>query len=126
MLIPFINKPGSSRDLIIFIISSTSYSKISQKYVITDAKIFFSIAASVAHAAAFNPNDIKKHSVDGLSTFFIKGKLVFGNGPKSLPKKSPDCPILWNFVFDNFVLPEEPFAEVLRSLRTCELFNINS
>ena len=29
----------------------------------------------------------------GLSAFFIKIKPVFSNGPKSLPKNAPDCPI---------------------------------
>ena len=39
-----------------------------------------------------------------------KGKPGFGNSPKSLPKSPPDCPILCNLVFNNFILAEEPFA----------------
>ena len=31
-----------------------------------------------------------------LSTFLIKGKPVFSNGPKSLPNNHPDSPILCN------------------------------
>ena len=31
---------------------------------------------------------------NGLSTFPIKDNPVFRNGPKSLPKSTPDCPIL--------------------------------
>ena len=36
-----------------------------------------------------------------------KGNAVFSNGPKSLPKNPPDCLILCNWVFDNFVLADE-------------------
>ena len=54
------------------------------------------MAASVADAAVFNPNCIKTLLANGLSTFFIKGKPVFNNGPKSLPKSSPDCSVLCN------------------------------
>ena len=50
----FINKPDSLTDLTIFIISSIFlFDSISA--VITDPQIFFSIAASVADAAGFNP-----------------------------------------------------------------------
>ena len=41
-----------------------------------------------------------------LATFTIKGNPVFINDPKSLPKNPPDCPILFNWVFDNIVLAE--------------------
>ena len=60
-----------------------------------------------------------------LSTFPIKGKPVFSNGPKSLPKNPPDCPILCNWVFDSFILAEELFAKALRSLKTCVSVNNN-
>ena len=43
-----------------------------------------------------NPNDIKTLLANGLSTCPIEGDPVFSNGPKSLPKNSPDCPILCN------------------------------
>ena len=49
------------------------------------------------------------------STFFIKGKPVFSNGPRSLPKN----------IFDNSVLADDPSAEALRSLETCVLVNNN-
>ena len=42
---------------------------------------------------AVNPNGIKQLLANGLSTFPIKGKPVFSNGPKILPKNVPDCPI---------------------------------
>ena len=53
--------------------------------------IFLSVAA-----AAVNPNGIKTLLANALSTFFIKGNSVFSNGPKRLPKNSPDCAILCN------------------------------
>ena len=37
--------------------------------------------------------------VNGLSTFPIKGNPVFSNGPKSLPRNPPDCPILYAIEF---------------------------
>ena len=55
------------------------------------------IAAFVADAAAVNSNGIKALLANGLSTFPIKGNQLFRNGPKSLPKNLPDCPILQNF-----------------------------
>ena len=63
--------------------------------VIPDPKKLFRIASSVAAAAA-NHSGIKTLLANGLSTFFIKGKPVFDNGPKSPPKNPPDCPILCN------------------------------
>ena len=45
--------------------------------------------------------------VSGLSTFPIKSNPFFSNGPKSLPKNPPDCPILCNCAFDNSTLAEE-------------------
>ena len=67
--------------------------------VIPDQKIFFWITLSVADAVAVNPNGIKTLLAKGLSTFFIKGKPVFSNGPKDLPKSLSDCPIICNWVF---------------------------
>ena len=57
--------------------------------------------------------------------FVINGNPVFSNNPKSLPKKPPNCFILCNWVFDNFILVDEPFAKALRSLETCVLVNNN-
>ena len=39
--------------------------------------------------------------------------------------KSLDCPILCKWVFDNFILADEPFEKTLRSLETCVLVNNN-
>ena len=52
---------------------------------------------------------------NGLCTFPIKGKPFFSNDRKILSKSSSDCPILYNRVFDNFILADEPFAKALRS-----------
>ena len=62
---------------------------------------------------------------NGLNTFVIKGKSGFINGLKSLHKSLPDCPILYNWVFDNFLLAEELLAKALQSLKTCILVNNN-
>ena len=54
------------------------------------------MAASFADAAAVNPNGIKTLLGNDLITFSIKIYVVFSNGPKSLHKNPPDCPILCN------------------------------
>ena len=55
LLTPFVYKPDSSRDSIISIISFISSFKIIN-VVLPDPNIFLTIAASVAVAAAVNPN----------------------------------------------------------------------
>ena len=82
-------------------------------------------SCSVADAADVNPNGIKKLLVNSLCTFPIKGNPVFNNGPKSLHKHLPDCTILCNWVFDNFILDEELFAGFLRNFETYVLVNNN-
>ena len=66
------------------------------RVVVPDPKIFLCIPASSADATAVNPNGTKKHLAKGLIKFFISGKPVFSNGPRSLPRTSPDCTILEN------------------------------
>ena len=61
------------------------------------------IAAFVADADAVNSNGIKTLLADGFSIFFIKGKPVFSNGPKILPKNPSACSILDSWVFENFI-----------------------
>ena len=63
------------------------------KVVITDSKIFFCIAASVADVAAVNPNGIKTLLTNSLNTFFIIDKQVLRGSPKRLPIDPPDCAI---------------------------------
>ena len=62
---------------------------------------------------------------NGFNTFFIKGNPVFRNGPKSLPKNPPYCPILCNCIFQNFILANEPFGKALQIFETCVLVNYN-
>ena len=57
--------------------------------------------------------------------FPINSNPVFSNGPKSLPRNPADSHILCNWVFDNFVLAEELFSKVLRSLETSLLVTNN-
>ena len=100
-------------DLIIF----TIYSFEIVSEFLPDPKTFFRIVASVASAAAVNPNGIKTLLANGFSTFFIKGKPVFDNDPKILPKIAPGCPILYNWLFDNSILTDELFAKALQALK---------
>ena len=92
-LTPFINKPGSSKDLTIFTISFISSLKIIN-VVASDPNIFLRIATSVADTAAVNPNGIKTLLGTGLSIFPIKDNPVFSNGSKFLPENPAYCPIL--------------------------------
>ena len=88
---PFINKPDSSRDLTIFMISFIYLLEISN-FALTYPNFFLWIAASIAHAPADNPNGVKTLLANGLSTFSIKDNPGFSNDPKSQPKNSPECP----------------------------------
>ena len=50
------------------------------------------------------------------------------DGPKILVLRvinSPDCTILDNLVFENFILADEPFAKALRNFETCVSVNNN-
>ena len=119
---PCINKPDSPSDLTIFIISFISSLEIIN-VVLPDPNIFLWIAASIA--AAVNPNGIKMLLANGLSTFPIKDNPVFSNGPKSLTRNPPDCPVLWSWVFDNFIQADEPYGKALRSFETYVLVHNN-
>ena len=63
-----------------------------------DPNIFLLIVASVAAAAAVNPNGIKTFLASGLSIFLIKGNPISSNDPESLPNNSRDCLVLCNRV----------------------------
>ena len=121
-LTSFTNKPDSSRDLTISIISFISSSEIIN-VVTPDPNIFLWIAAPVTDAAAISPDCIKLLLGNGSSTFPFKSNPVFSNGLKNIPKNSHDCPILNNRVFDNFILADKPFAKALRTIETCVLVN---
>ena len=68
---------------------------------------------------------VLKHLPSGLSSFFIKDKSVFSNDPKIIRKKTPDRPILYNWVFEKFILVYPLFTKALQSLETCALANNN-
>ena len=78
--------------------------------VISDLKVFFWIASSVA-VAALNANGIK--------ILLANDAACFSNASKSLPRNVPHCPFLCNSIFDNFILADKLFAKVLQSLRNC-------
>ena len=59
---------------------------------------------------------------NGLSTIPNKNNPIFSNGPKSLPKYCPDYPILCNWVFDNFTLPDESFAKSLQTIENLPVY----
>ena len=94
--------------------SSISSSKIIH-VVISDPRIFLCIATSAADASAGNPNGMKTFLANNLSTFFIKGKAVFSNGPRILPKNSPDFTIFIYFI----ILADELFGKTLQGLENC-------
>ena len=78
-----------------------------------------------AAAAAVSPNGIKTLLANGLTTFPIKGKSGFDNGYKNLLEDPPDSSILCKWIFDNFILADEPFKKTLPTLKTCVLVNNN-
>ena len=75
----------------------------------TRSKHFLWIVASVSHVTAVDPNGIKTLLANNLGILPIKGNPVYINGIKNLTKNSPDCPILCNWDFDNFILAAELF-----------------
>ena len=93
--------------------------------MVPDPNIFLWIAASVSDATAVNSNGIKTLLANGSSTFPIKGNPDFSNGPKTQTKYPPHCLILCNWVFDDFILPDEPFPKDLQSFGTYVLVNNN-
>ena len=93
--------------------------------VILVLNALFWIPASAADTVAVNPNGIKTLLTNALSLFFIKSETVFSDGPKSLTRNPPDCPILFYWFFDNYILADELFAKNLRSVETWVLVNNN-
>ena len=90
--------------------------------------IFLWIAASVAYAAAVNPNGIKTVLAvlaGSWNAFLIKDNPVFSNGPKFLPKNLTDYPILCNWVFDDFIWADESFVKGFWRFEICVLVNNN-
>ena len=97
--------------------------------VAPDPNIFLWIAVSLADAAAVNPNGIKTLLAYSLNYFPIKGNsvlvMVLRILIRILPKNPPDCTILGYWVFESFILADEPFAKALRIFEICVLVNNN-
>ena len=121
---PDIDKRDSSSDLTILKISFIFSLEIIN-VAVTCPNNFLWIGACIAVAATVNPNGIKTLLANGFNTFFIQSNPVFSTGPKSLPKNPTDCPILYNWVFDNFVLAKKLFTRAQPSFETCVLVNKN-
>ena len=85
----------------------------------SDANIFLWIAVFVADVAAANRNGIKTLLANVLCAFPIKGNFI--NGAKCLLQNPSHCPILNNWVFDNFILAEKIVVKALQSLETSVL-----
>ena len=111
VLTPFINKPESSRDLIIFDIFHFLIWYY-ECFCLPLSKNFLGILASAGDAVAVNPNGIKKSLANSWSTFSINGKPVFSNQPRSLPRYPPDCIFLDSWVFGSFILADQLFAKL--------------
>ena len=58
--------------------------------VVPEPELFLRISGSAVDVAA-NPNGIKTLLANTVSTFFIIGKPIFSNGPRSLPWNPHDC-----------------------------------
>ena len=81
-LTPFTNKPDSSGDLTLFMISSiSSFENIN---VVPNPKTFFWIAASIANADAVSPNGAKTFLANYVSMFFVNGTAILINGARNL------------------------------------------
>ena len=106
-------------------ISFISWFEIINEIFIPDPKSFLWIAESVADVATVNPNGIKMLLAKGLSTFLIKGKPIFSNGSKILPKNPSNWTISCKWVFDNFISAAEPFAKDLQNFEKRVLDNNN-
>ena len=70
---------------------------------VPEPKIFLCFPSSVVHAAAVNPNGIKRLLAKRIITIFINVNPIFRNGAKILPKNYADCPTLWSCVFDSLI-----------------------
>ena len=88
-----------------------------------DRNIFLGIAASVAIAVAADPSGIERLLANGSSTFPIKDNPVFSNSSRSLPRNPLDYLMLWDWVFDNFILADEPFGIIDNNIwRNCQSY----
>ena len=52
-------------------------------------------------------------------------KAVYDKATSNSPRIPPDCIILVDWVFEDFILADEPFVKVLKLFETCVLVNNN-
>ena len=52
-------------------------------------------------------------------------KAVYGKATSNSSRIPPDCIILVDWVFEDFILADEPFVKVLKLFETCVLVNNN-
>ena len=78
-----------------------------------DPKMLFGITVSVAEAAATNPIGIKTLLANGLNTFFNKGRLIFNNDLRNVPRNPPDGTIAYRCVFYSFILADKLLVQTL-------------
>ena len=86
--------------------------------VIPEPKIFLCITASAANVSAVNPNGVKTLLANELITFVINCNPVFNIGPRNIPRNTPDCIILNNWVFDSIISVDELIAKALQRFAT--------
>ena len=79
----YVNSPGSSGDLTIFLMSFISLFDITIA-VVPDPTIFILLYDSAVKAATVDPDGINTLFANGWSTFYINGKPAFNNVPRSL------------------------------------------
>ena len=56
---------------------------------------------------------------------FPAWSIDYGIPSNNLPRNPPDCIILGNCVFENFILANEPLAKALQIFETCVSVNNN-
>ena len=76
---------------------------VPEQYVIglwdPEPRIVLPVPASALDAAPNYPNGMSTLSANGVSKCFINGQPTFINGPRSLPRNSPDCTYVEIHVF---------------------------
>ena len=82
---------------------------------------FLWIPAFTADPAVVDPYGIITLLANDWSTFSIDGKPVLSNIPRSLSINPPDCIVFDVWGFDNFILAEKLFAEILERFPFCLL-----
>ena len=113
----FNNKPESSRDSTILIMSSISSLLVwlyFHQRILRLSYVFLHLLMILLQLILME-----------LKHFFINGNPVFRNGLRNLRRNSPNCAILDKWAFDNLISVDELFAKALLRFVTCLLVNNN-